>query len=184
MRRLPLPLVILAALFAAAMVWLVSASLASRQVPTFAPRVSAPHDSLAVDTATIDTRDPDQWRFFALGHGLLAPPDTAGWDLAARRFHVIVAGAAARLDTIAFDALVHADVDAGGFVATTFARDTLNPVLARWYRYSMFSHLLHPRQAVYLIRTPTGQYAKLEFLSYYCLGPEPGCLTFRYALLR
>jgi len=181
---------ILAALFAGAMVWLVSASLASRQVPTFAPRLPAPHDSLAVDTATIDTRDPDQWRFFALGNGLLAPPDTAGWDLAARRFHVIVAGRAARVDTIDFDALVHAPPMAdgegagGGFVATTFARDTVNPVLARWYRYSMFSHLLQPRQAVYVIRTPTGRYAKLEFLSYYCPGPEPGCLTFRYALLR
>ena len=181
MHRFPLPLTILTVAFGGAMVWLIVTSLVPRHVPTFELRATPPHDSLGTDTVTIDTRDPDRWRFFAFGRGLLAPPDTAGWDLAARRFHVIAAGAAARLDTISFEALAHAP--AAGFVATTFDRDTLNGALARWYRYSMFSHLLRPRPDVYVVRTRAGGQAKLEFLGYYCPGPEPGCLTFRYERL-
>jgi len=181
MRRLPLPLLILAALFGVAMLWLVIVSLVPPGVPTFEPRSRPPHDALAVDTVTLDARDADRWSYFAFGPGPLVTPDTAGWDLAVRRFRVIAAGAAARLDTIAFDALAHAPAE--GFVATTFDRDTLNRALARWYRYSMFSHLLYPRRRVYVIRSRAGRYAKLEFLSYYCPGPEPGCLTFRYQLL-
>lgn len=181
MRRLPLPLVILAVLFGAAMLWLVGASLVPPGVLTFEPRSAPQRDPLAVDTATIDARDADLWRYFAFGRGPLIPPDTAGWDLAVRRFRVIAAGAAARLDTIAFDALAHAPRD--GFVATTFDRDTLNRALARWYRYSLFSHLLHPKRLVYVLRSGAGRYAKLEFLSYYCHGPEPGCVTLRYQQL-
>jgi len=179
--RLPLPLAIVAALFAAVMVFLVVTALVPRRVAVFEPRPPKPSAVLGEDTITLDARDPDHWRFFGFARGLLSPPDTAGWDLAVRRFRVIVAGEAARLDTIAFDALARAPAD--GFVATTFDRDTLNRALARWYRYSMFSHLLHPRRQVYVIRSRAGRYAKLEFLSYYCPGPEPGCLTFRYQLV-
>lgn len=180
MRRLPLPLMILATLFGVAMLWLVIASLVPTGVPTFEPRSTPRHDTLDVDTVTLDARDAELWRFFALRRGPLVPPDTAGWDLAVRRFRVIAAGAVARADT-AFDAIVHPP--AVGYVATTFGRDTLNPALARWYRYSMFSHLLHPRQRIYVIRSRAGRYVKLEFLSYYCPGPEPGCVTFRYQQL-
>ena len=181
MRRFPLPLVILAALFGVAMLWLVGASLVPPGVLTFEPRSALRHNALAVDTVTLDARDADQWRYFAFGRGPLVPPDTAGWDLAVRRFRVIAAGEAARLDTIAFDSL--ARPPRVGFVATTFDRDTLNRALARWYRYSLFSHLLHPKRLVYVLRSRAGRYAKLEFLSYYCPGPEPGCVTLRYQLL-
>jgi hypothetical protein len=181
MRRFPLPLMIIAALFGVGMLWLVIASLVPPGVPTFEPRSTPPHDALEVDTVTIDARDAEPWRFFAFGHGSLVPPDTAGWDLAVRRFRVIVAGEAVRLDTIAFEALAHPPTV--GFVATTYDRDTLNQAIARWYRYSMFSHLLRPRRQMYVIRSRAGRYIKLEFLSYYCPGPEPGCVTFRYKLL-
>ena len=178
MRRLPLPLVLLTVAFGGAMVWLLVTALVPRRVPTFEPRSTPPHDTAGTDTVTLDTRDPDRWQFFAFGRGTLVPPDTAGWDLAARRYHVITARGVARLDTISFNALVHAP--AAGFVATSYQRDTVNGALARWYRYSMFSHLLHPRREVYVVRTHAGGQAKLEFLGYYCPGPEPGCLTFRY----
>ena len=181
MRRLPLPLLIVAALFGVGMLWLVIASLVPPGVPTFAPRSTSPRDTLEEDTVTIDARDAELWRFFAFWHGQLVPSDTAGWDLAVRRFRVIVAGEAVRLDTSTFDALTHPPT--GGFVATSFDRDTLNRAIARWYRYSMFSHLLRPRRQVYVIRSRAGRYVKLEFLGYYCPGPEPGCVTFRYKLL-
>ena len=181
MRRLPLPLLIVAALFGVGMLWLVIASLVPPGVPTFEPRSTPPRDTLEEDTVTIDARDAELWRFFAFWHGQLVPSDTAGWDLGVRRFRVIVAGEAVRLDTGTFDALTQPPTD--GFVATSFGRDTLNRAIARWYRYSMFSHLLRPRRQVYVIRSRAGRYVKLEFLGYYCPGPEPGCVTFRYKRL-
>ncbi len=180
---LPVPLIIVASLFGAVMAWLIIAALVPRRIPTYALRPAPPQppSRLAPDTVTIDARGRDDWRFFAFSKGPLTPPDTSGWDLACRRFHVIVAAAVARLDTVSFDAL-HA-APATGYVPTTFDRDTVNLALARWYQYSMFSHLLRPKHEIYVIRSRGGLYTKLEFLSYYCPGPEPGCVTIRYAPL-
>lgn len=177
MRKLPVPVLVLAGLFGIAMIWLIGASLSTRAVPTYAPR-SRMRTTGATDTVTIDARDPEQWQFFAFAIGSLVPPDTAGWDIAVRRFHVMVAGEVIAIDSVPFEAL-HSPPSAG-YVATTFDRDTVNAAIARWYRYSMFSHLLRPRGRVYVIRSRSGRVTKLEFLSYYCPGPEPACVTFRY----
>lgn len=186
MRRLPLPVIFMCGLFGLAMTWLVVTSLIPQHVPTYALRLRTTRIDATLppvlDTFTIDARDPDRWQFFAFGAGTLAPPDTTGWDLAVRRFHVIVAGETARLDTVSFEAL--RTPPSAGYVATTFDRDTVNRAIARWYRYSMFSHLLRPRPQIYVIRSQGGRYTKLEFLSYYCPGPEPGCVTIRYGRLR
>ena len=183
MRKLPVPpsVLALAGLFGIAMMWLIGASLSTRAVPTYAPR-STMRATGATDTVTIDARDPDQWQFFAFAIGSLSPPDTAGWDIAVRRFHVMVAGEVVGIDSVPFEAL-HSPPSAG-YVATTFGRDTVNAAIARWYRYSMFSHLLRPKGQIYVIRSRSGPVTKLEFLSYYCPGPEPACVTFRYEALR
>ncbi|HEY6807778.1 MAG TPA: HmuY family protein [Gemmatimonadales bacterium] len=176
---LPLPLVIVASTFGAAIVVLLGASLIPRDARTYDPlAVHARADGLAEDTATIDARDEAAWRFFSFARGALAAPDTAGWDLAFRRYHVLVSGGAQRADSQAFERL--AEAPAGGYAATVMARDTVNPAIERWYRYSMFSHLLRPAPGSYVIRTRAGHFAKLQFLSYYCPGPEAGCVTFRY----
>lgn len=170
-------------MFAAVMVFLVVVALVPRRVPTFVPRpASPPPAALVPDTVTLDARDAEQWWFFAFASGRLSPADTSGWDLAVRRFHVIAAGDVARLDTVAFDDLRAAP--AAGYLPTAFGRDTINPAIARWYRYSMFSHLLRPKPLTYVVRTRAGGHVKLEFLGYYCPGPTPGCVTFRYARLR
>lgn len=184
MRRPAVPwlLIVVAVLFTAVLGFVVVSALVPHRVPTFAlPTTPHPHvPALTVDTVTIAAGDPDRWQFFSFPRGPLAPPDTAGWDLAVRRFHIIVAGggAAIRLDTVSFDALAAAPAE--GYVATSFTGDTTNPAFTRWYRYSMFSHLLTPAAAVYVVQGRDGRYAKIEILSYYCPGPEPGCLTFRY----
>lgn len=185
MRKLPVPpsVLALAGLFGIAMIWLIGASLSTRAVPTYAPRSSPPSTAARpIDTVTIDARDSEQWQFFAFALGTLLPPDTGGWDLAVRRFHVIVAGTAVGIDSVPFETL-HSPPSAG-YVATTFDRDTVNAAFARWYRYSMFSHLLRPKGRIYVIRSRSGRVTKLEFLSYYCPGPEPACVTFRYEALR
>ncbi len=181
MRTLPIPILVLAGLFGIAMIWLVGASLAHRAVPTYPLRSGSPRPAAtaALDTVTIDARDSDRWQFYAFAAGALVPPDTAGWDIAIRRFHIMVAGEAVGIDSIAFEALQ--TPPSAGYQATSFDRDTVNRAIARWYRYSMFSHLLTPRRQIFAIRSRLGVVTKLEFLSYYCPGPEPGCVTFRYA---
>jgi hypothetical protein len=176
MRKLPVPILVLAGLFGIAMTWLVGDSLATHTVPTYVPRSRTPGTASRpmVDTVTIDARDPERWQFFAF--------DTGGWDIAVRRFHVMVAGDAIGIDSVPFEAL-HSPPSVG-YVATTFDRDTVNAAIARWYRYSMFSHLLRPKRRIYVIRSRSGRATKLEFLSYYCPGPEPACVTFRFETLR
>lgn len=180
---LPVPLVAGFVLFVGVLVWLVSASFVRRDVAAFPPdplRPDAPAATgLVEDTLTIDARDPQAWRFVDLARGtVLMPPDTQGWDLAIRRYHLISAGPVAPVAG-AFDSL-HRAPDAG-YVATVFGPDTVNPALADWYRYSFLSHLLHPVDRVWVLRTTEGRYAKLRVLSYYCPELLAGCLTLRYA---
>lgn len=183
--RPPLALLLGFGVFLVVIAGLLATSLVRRNVTTFVPSVRDPArprpDTLIEDTLTIDARDPARWQFVDLARGaVVAPPDTAGWDLAVRRFTVVPAGAAADLGPRAFDAVTAAPDT--GYVPTRFGRDTANPATARWYRYSFLSHLLEPAGHVYVLRMPDGQYAKLTVLSYYCPGLQAGCVTLRYAI--
>ncbi len=180
MARAPLPLVAGFAIFLAAIAGLVAASVARPAVATFAPSAPrAAHRPGALDTVTLDASDDSRWIFFDFAAGrALVPPDTAGWDLAVRRFHVMVADAAANVGAADFAAVTAAPDS--GFVRTMAARDTTNAAIERWYRYGMLTHLLTPRGDVHVVRGRDGSFAKVEMLSYYCPGVRPGCLTFRW----
>ena len=169
--------------FVALLIALVVASMARRRVAEFEPSpviAAAAADSFRLDTVTVDARDPVTWRFVSFSRGGVLPPgDTAGWDLAFRRFHVIASGAVLDAGELEFTRVDEAPAE--GYVATQAGRDTVNAAIARWYRYSFVTHLLHPLNRVYVVRTATQRYAKLQFLGYYCPGTVPGCVTFRYA---
>jgi hypothetical protein len=126
------------------------------------------------------------WVFFSFASASTVDQARAReWDIAFRRFHVMVNGgpgfpgngAVADLGAVDFDAVTVAPRT--GWVDRA-ARDSTNDAIARWYDYSFTSHLLRPRQRVYAIRTADGRYARLRFLSYYCEGGHPGCVTFEY----
>ncbi|HSJ63032.1 MAG TPA: HmuY family protein [Gemmatimonadaceae bacterium] len=173
-------------LFVAAMWYLVASSLSGRSAPEFDPtppgRARLRGASGDVDTLTIDARDARTWRFVTLtAHALLTPPDTTGWDLAVRRHRIIGSGLIADLGAIAFDSVTRAPRT--GHVANRTGRDTSNAAIARWYRYSMLSHLLEPNGHLFAVRTTDGRDFKVQVLSYYCRGLEAGCLTIRYASL-
>ena len=181
--RAPALLLIGAAAFLIVIVYLVASSMIREAVPTFAPSPSpaatSSSDRYVVDTATIDASDGTRWHFFDLARGsVVQPPDTAGWDLAFQRFRIIASGAVADLGAGSFDSVLTAPKS--GYVQTTFARDTVNDALDRWYRYNFLSHQLTPNDHVYVLRTLRNRYAKLQFLSYYCTGRMPGCITLRY----
>jgi HmuY protein len=169
--------------FVAVLAYVVATSLAPREALEFAPSAVSPGQpqpkGLVFDTVTVDARDPTAWVFFDFDRrSVVAPPDTAGWDLAFRRFNVVPAEAAADLGPVAFEDLTVAPVS--GFVASEFTRDTVNTAINRWYRYSMLSHLLSSKKHTYVIRSRQHRFAKVDVISYYCPGVEPGCLTFRY----
>ena len=135
--------------------------------PEFPPYDLGPH---ADGTHTLDASRGDQWQWWH--------------ELGFRRNHVITALGAGALDlgTVAFDSVV--DVPADGYVATSFAGDTANAAIGKWYDYSMWSHLLTSRHHVYAIRTAGGDYAKLELVAYYCRQIGAACYTLRYKTTR
>ena len=181
----PLPLLIGFALFVAALGYLVAGSLTRRQAPVFTPtppgRIRAATCARAGDTLTVDATDGERWRHVSLSTGrVLVPLDTAGWELAVRRFHVTVAGALADAGLVPFDSV--RPPPAARFVPSAPGEES-NAAIAHWYRYSLVTHLLRPDGRVYVLRTRAGRLWKLQLLGYYCPGLTAGCLTLRYAPL-
>lgn len=180
-----------ASAFVIVVVLLVGMTLRRPEPPSFEP---TPIESRPVgeqlvgpELITIDATDARRWQFFSFAQrSVVARPDPRGWDLAFRRFQVIVNGGAGfagdggalDLGELDFDEVT--SVPVSGYIGTTARSDSTNAAIGRWYRYSFTSHLLTPQPRVYAIRTADGRYAKLEFAGYYCPGAEPGCVTIRF----
>lgn len=175
---------------AGAAVVLVALSLRREPPVAYVPTAPEPReagDSLVGPVrVTVDASAADRWVYFDFSRGsVVEVPGPTDWDLAFQRFKVMVNGgagfegrgaarelSATRLDSVSV-------IPASGFAAVEGA-DSVNPGLARWYHYGFTSHLLTPRERVYAVRTADGRYAVLRFLSYYCPGATPGCMTFEY----
>lgn len=170
---------------------LVFASLRRPEPPTYPPTAAQPADVgarlVGPELFTVDARSSEEWRFFQFSTGaLIERPGPLDWDIAFRRFHVITNGGDAfagdagviDLGPAPFDSVASAPTE--DYQATVARSDSVNEAISRWYDYGFISHLLTPKPHVFAIRTAAGRYAKLEFLSYYCPGAQPGCLTFRY----
>ena len=182
---MPRPLFALFALFVAALGYLVASSLARRDAPVYAPspatRVRSADWARTGDVVTIDASDGDRWRYVSLSEGhVLHGPDTARWELAARRYRITVAGALADLGNVPFE---HARVDRATRFVQSRAGELENDAMHHWYRYSLTTHLLASSGHVYAFRARDGALFKLELLGYYCPGLTPGCVTMRYAPL-
>jgi len=166
-------------------------SLRNPDVSTYAPSQNTPEEAgsslVGPRTVTINTSDGDVWRYFDFSRGaVVEAPGPTDWDVAFRRFQIMVNGGAGftgRAGVLAMSGLALdsvADVPSEGYTMTETARDSVNSAIERWYDYSWTSHLLTPKPAVYAIRTADGRYAKMEFVGYYCVGAVAGCVTFRY----
>lgn len=136
---------------------------------------------------TLDASHPERWVYFDLSRGAVVErPGPLGWDLAFRRFNIAVNGGEGFAGGAGVVALPDASfeqvdsVPAAGYVGSVVRRDSANPAIERWYDYGFTSHLLTPKPGAFAIRTAEGRYAKLRFLSYYCPGARPGCVTFEY----
>ncbi len=136
---------------------------------------------------TVDATGTGAWRFFDFSRGsVVENPGPRDWDLAFRRFHIIVnggpgfsgSGGILRLEETDFEAV--RELPEAAYVGTAARRDSVNAAIERWYAYGWTSHLLTPNPEVYAVRTADGRYAKVQLLGYYCPGARPGCPTFRY----
>ncbi len=170
-------------IFVVALLYVVVSSLTSRTAPMFDPSpVGGTPERVGrtlVDTVTIDARKSDTWTFFDFERAeVLQLSDTAGWDLAFRRFNVMSSGELADLGAVEFESVAAAPLT--GYTSPVVGADTVNTAVGRWYRYSILSHLLRPTEHVYVLRTEEGAFAKFELVSYYCTGMVAGCVTFRY----
>lgn len=172
---------------------LVATSLVERSPPTFAPTPpgSRPEpDSAGTLQVTLDARDSERWTYFGFAEGRVSTDAFDGWDLAARRFRVVVNGGgdlpgdarAARAGTGSLDS-VRSPPDSGWRSTEARGGELRHPLLRDWYEYDFFSHLLRPRPRVYAIRTTGGDHVALRFVGYYCPGTIAGCVTFRYRFL-
>lgn len=177
--------------FVAVIGLVVAASVSQPEAPVFAlSRLDArevPRGLAGPDTVTIDARDGERWTRFDLARGTAAGLGER-WDIAVKRYRLVVNGgegfvgtAAVRRMDAAFEDVLEAPADGYEMSRVTGGGDTVNAALDDWYSYSLFSHLLEPKPATFVVRTHDGNYAKFAVLGYYCPGPEPGCLTIEYA---
>ncbi|MEX1256926.1 MAG: HmuY family protein [Gemmatimonadota bacterium] len=184
--------IVIASVVLACAIAYIALTISRPEPPTFAPTPMEPRlaDGRLVGPLvyTVDARDAARWQYFSFAQGsIVADPRPFEWDLAFRRFQVVVNGGRGfaglggiqDLGVISFDSLVVLPEE--GYVGTEVSQsDSLAAPLEDWYEYSYFSHLLNPRPAVYAVRTGDGRYAKVRFHGYYCPGAQPGCVTFEY----
>lgn len=169
----------------------VASTLRAPEIPSYPPTPPAPAEvgaeRVGPVTVTVDAAAGDRWVYFDLSRGsVVESPEPQEWDLAFRRYRIIVnggpgfagGGGVVGFPGVHFDSLV--SVPEADYVLTRQERDSLNPALEKWYDYSWTSHVLEPKPVVYALRTADGRYAKFEILGYYCPGARPGCVTIRY----
>ncbi len=110
----------------------------------------------------------------------------AGWDLGFQRFNVATHVEVAVLMGAAFDEVTAAPAD--GYVGDasdpeTAMQETM-PGFAfdLWYNYDPATHVLTARDdLVYVVRTPEGNYFKVQMLDYYDEAGSSGHVTLRWA---
>ena len=183
--RAPLPLLAGFAVFVAAIAMLVAAPLVRRDPPTFRPTPATrerPGNWQSVgDTLTIDATDDVVWARASLSRGrVLAAFDSSGWEIAAQRHRLTVAGSLADLGVVPFET---ASVPASAAFVASRSGAQANEAIDHWYRYSFVTHLLSTNAHVYAFRARDGQLWKLQVVGYYCPGVIAGCMTLRYAPL-
>lgn len=181
------------ALLSAVALALVGLSLRRPELPEYPPTPpgGAGEQGLGPHLLTVDASDPTRWRYADLSRGqVLDEAADLEWDLAFRRFQVLVnggtgfpgAGGVIDLGAVALGAV--REVPRTGYQGMLVSgRDTTHALLEDWYSYSFTSHVLRPRERTLALRTARGRHVALRFLSYYCPGAQPGCVTIRYAFV-
>jgi hypothetical protein len=183
---------------------LVSCAEDLRFAPYSEPELVEPVTTEDNGDETFTTRvladDADAWVYFDFQSGgevtPVDPEDDDGWDLAFQRFHIRSNGGSSGSGEAEVAVLVDVDFDAlrtaphDGYITDSAdgddegsEPDTAFEVDDGWYAYDSSSHTLSPRALVYIVRTPEGDYFKLEMLGYYDDAGTDARPSFRWAPL-
>ena len=146
--------------------------------PDGGPDVVVPDDAL-----TIDASSREEWVYVRLGAGVVEVADAASsddWDLAlqraairtnsgssgpgaggARSAGIVELASVTETDTVGFavDALEPSSSPGG-------EPSSINPVLGDWFDYDISTHVVTPKDVVWIVRTARGEYGRLRIWSW------------------
>lgn len=147
-------------------------------------------------TVQIDATDITVWRAVDLhgrrGIGVLGEIDDDRWHIAASRMNLAVNGGtsgpgeveAVFVEGAGFESLDQAPAE--GWLTDTVEveeeRSSEGYAMGDWYDYDPQTHVLTPRDGVFVVRTEAGDLV-LQFLSYYDDAGNSGFLTVRWRSL-
>jgi hypothetical protein len=150
----------------------------------FTVRVAAVDRAVTVQTSTVAATDAAAWIYLDLRAGaevtVADPATSSGWDVAISRTRIATnSGTSGAADGGAADPAATA-LDAVMMSTGTYAADSMlpvpgppgsgeysgNPVLAGWFDYNPQTHVVSPKDKVFLVRTADGGFVKLEVTAY------------------
>lgn len=133
-------------------------------------------------TTSIDATSKDTWIGFDFDRRAESPHG----DLAFKRFEVKLDGGTSGTGGVEIAALPGADfaavthAPAGGWITDTMEALAFSAGDA-WYAYDPATHVLTPRDIVYVVRSAEGEYFKLAFAGYYDAAGTAGHPSFHWA---
>lgn len=149
-------------------------------------------------TSIIDATSNDAWIYLDLNTGLETTPTTPlaseEWDLAFRRFDVTLNGGISGASDVAVMVLPNQDFDsltiapASGYTTDLADGDDegeepdlyFGSEQGAWYDYDPTTHVLSPKERVYVVASAAGTYYKLRFLGYYDDAGTAGTLRLQW----
>ncbi|NVB39885.1 HmuY family protein [Pseudenhygromyxa sp. WMMC2535] len=142
-----------------------------------------------VTTSLVDASSESDWVYFDLD-GSAEVTDADAWELGLRRFEIIVNGGisgdagveVAILEGVDLDEVDAAPEDAEWVTDAVDADDdgTDELVFIDWYDYDFTTHLLSPKQRVYVVRSSEGADFGVQIDGYYSEAGTSGVLTLRW----
>lgn len=137
----------------------------------------------------VDATDAERWIYMDLESGRQVEESDGGWDLRFQRYQIAVNGGisgdggieVAWVADATIDKLVSAPADGWSTDAEDGDDEDEEPDLAfaDWYDYDAETHVLTPREGVYVVRTVDSDYA-VQILDYYSDAGTSGYPTFAW----
>ncbi|MBZ4376906.1 HmuY family protein [Corallococcus sp. AS-1-6] len=146
-------------------------------------------------TSVVDASNAEAWVGVDLDTGKqVSAAEDAVWDLAFQRYTVKARGGVsgtggvevAIVPNVAFAALTQAPAsgyltDAADGPDTGGSPDTVFNAGDGWYLYDLATHMLTPRDQLYVVRSDSGAYFKVRVQSYYDAAGTPGMMKLLWA---
>ncbi len=171
------------------------------QTNTDTQPLSEEQNGITVHTSVVDAdvAKTNTFTYFSFGTGAVASPATPStsvdWDIAFKSTTIIANSGVSGAGTVSvkrhagadFDALTKADasgyvIDAADGADSDTAVDNGFLLGDAWYHYAGApTHLVTPKDHVYVVRANSGKYYKMKVVSYYDAAGTARYVTFKWA---